>query len=331
MTTELPPGSEFDGADWYMWSRRLLSGDQQWSPPRDVGMYFTVVNSAGRLADVVGEMLTVLVELTAEVGFACTPTGVLFGRRVGRSLDTKWSARSLGRLVEELRADRLETFMVSTSNERLAGLDLWPGWRDSPIGHGVGVHAFVRSGTDATEFFVSAVPQLFEDLSVAGEFLLRLLRSWTVVGDGVRGGITHDHIDAAKTPYEVWYQISPREALGRERELLRGYFWANLLSADHIGALGGITTLTERATAAGLLLEPIPGVPLSEKAVLRLPGPMHEVAEEGLAGAKEVLAPVLFHRPYRSYTGMPLRIVKDPGTAYRKIHTMEPIELDWTR
>ena len=73
----------------------------------------------------------------------------------------------------------------------------------------------------------------------------------------------------------------------------------------------------ERGTA----LEPFGPAAISELAgVVATPGFHHF----GLGALKKVLGPALLPTPFRGYDGYPIRIVPDPGTAFRRVAADEP-------
>jgi hypothetical protein len=60
-------------------------------------------------------------------------------------------------------------------------------------------------------------------------------------------------------------------------------------------------------------------------AVLRGSGPVGEFDDRGLAATKTVLGPVPIDHPYICYQGYPLRILPDPGTAFRRVPPGSPM------
>ena len=65
--------------------------------------------------------------------------------------------------------------------------------------------------------------------------------------------------------------------------------------------------------------------PLGDRvAALRSPGPITAFADDRLAAMKEALTPVLIPRRYLMYSGYPLRILPDPGTAFRRVPPGSP-------
>jgi hypothetical protein len=63
--------------------------------------------------------------------------------------------------------------------------------------------------------------------------------------------------------------------------------------------------------------------------VQRAPGSVSEFTDEKLAVMKALLEPVMIGQKYWFYMGWPLRIIQDPGTAFRRaIDGTEPPEYD---
>jgi hypothetical protein len=58
--------------------------------------------------------------------------------------------------------------------------------------------------------------------------------------------------------------------------------------------------------------------------ILRAPGPVTAFDDDRLAAMRQVLRPVLPPKPYTCYQGYPLRIVPDPGTAFRRVTPGSP-------
>jgi hypothetical protein len=157
--------------------------------------------------------------------------------------------------------------------------------------------------------------------AVAAE-LLDLVVSWAGPFDLRTAAITYDRGGGGvvgQSPYECWYGINTFESTPITRERVRGYYWANLLTAGHLERLGGEDALRNRAAPYGFLMEPAgPAV------VLRAPGPITAFDDDRLAAMREVLRPALPSKPYSCYQGYPLRIVPDPGTAFRRVPPGSP-------
>ncbi|MFE0462028.1 hypothetical protein ACFW1A_22545 [Kitasatospora sp. NPDC058965] len=99
----------------------------------------------------------------------------------------------------------------------------------------------------------------------------------------------------------------------------RGYYWANLLTTSHLSSLGGLPRVRERAAQAGIEIRAVPGLEESEGLLLLGADRVSGFTDERLIAVKDLLDPVLLSKPYRWYAGPPLRVVKEPGTAFREI------------
>jgi hypothetical protein len=58
--------------------------------------------------------------------------------------------------------------------------------------------------------------------------------------------------------------------------------------------------------------------------IVRASVPITAFDDNLLAAAKHVLGPALIHQQYALYLGYPLRIIPDPGTAFRKVPPGSP-------
>jgi hypothetical protein len=168
---------------------------------------------------------------------------------------------------------------------------------------------------------LSPVGELWEpdETDAAADRVAALLQSWRRPLALSTGGVTYDRTGPHLSPWDAWYTMDHRSSAALTRERVRGYYWWNLLTAGHLARLGGLDGLRARAAARDLEV-----VPLESAAVLRLPGPITAFADDRLAAMKEVLTPVLIPRRYINYAGYPLRIIPDPGTAFRRVAPGSP-------
>jgi hypothetical protein len=159
---------------------------------------------------------------------------------------------------------------------------------------------------------------LFRDeaLGPAGEAWARLLRLAGGWPQTQWGAVFHDYWQFGEgLPYERYFrlQIPPADTA----EVARGYYWANLLTEGHLAKLGGVETVAGRCAELGLGCEPVPG--RTEAVVVRAAESVATYGDDTLAALREVLRPVLREVRYVYYAGPPLRILKEPGTAFRWI------------
>ena len=149
--------------------------------------------------------------------------------------------------------------------------------------------------------------------------LLDLLTTWAAPLDLLTAGLTYDQTDPQRSPWDFWYGADHHTTAPLARDHVRGYFWANLLTEGHVGRLGGPGAFRAEAVRRGLAVEAA-----GEATVLRAPGPITTFDDGHLSATKAVLAPVLIDKPYLCYEGYPLRIVPDPGTAFRRVPPGSP-------
>jgi len=182
----------------------------------------------------------------------------------------------------------------------------------------INLHGAINSTSPGVwEWTLQASAGLFRDkeLDPAGEAWARLLRLVGGWPQTLWGAVFHDRWTANRPlPYERYFglRISPEDT----GTTVRGYYWANLLTAGHLAKLGG--TAAERCAALGLGFEPVPAAD-RDAVMVRAAEPVSVLSDSTLEALREFLAPALVIAPYRFYGGPPLRVLKDPGTAFRWI------------
>lgn len=231
---------------------------------------------------------------------------------VGRApVDRWWDAETLGDLAAALETGRAEALSVSVD-----GPDDEEFWYLSM--------AALPDRPDAA-LDLSLVPShdLWppEATDTVAETLLDLVVSWTEPLSLLTAAVTYDQSDPQRSPWDHWYGTDHRTTAPVAHDHVRGYFWANLLTSGHLARLGGLDALTDRADREGLSVRRVN----EHAAVLRAPGPVGAFDDRGLAAAKTVLGPLLIDHPYICYQGYPLRIVPDPGTAFRRVPPGSPM------
>jgi hypothetical protein len=277
----LMPQREFDAVDWYLHSR---PPDE--IPAPSLGAYLRLGLSQPELAD---RLRSVLAELTGFLtATGAVPTEAMLAVLGRTPRDIPWR-RAPNRLVEGLRAGAVETLSVEYQNPAGEAL-LW--WLTNAPGTPLDVS-------------LTATASLWADPDAAATGLLDLVRSWAEPLRLVTAAVTYDRVLPGPTPWELWYSHPPRDAE------LRGYFWANLLTAPHLASL---PRLDQDAAAAGIQVDRHAGT-----AMIRDPGPVTAFDDDRLAAMKALLAPALPDAGYLYYEGPPLRIIRDPGTAFRRI------------
>lgn len=167
------------------------------------------------------------------------------------------------------------------------------------------------------EWAVQASPGLFTGagLDVAGALWLRLLQTvatWPEVTWGaVLFDVTHRN---APTPFEVYF--SARVPVADAAGLARGYYWANLLTEGHLETYGGYPHLARLCEEAGVACSPVSA---RTAAIVTCAEALSGFDDQHLAAMRDALAPVLPQDSYVWYEGPPLRVIKEAGTAFRRI------------
>lgn len=140
------------------------------------------------------------------------------------------------------------------------------------------------------------------------ERFLAMVAGLARAADAATGFITYDHGGGDESPFELGTGRPPEVALRECEHILRGYYWANILSKHHIDVLGGLMRVREEApaVAADVIDEHAPVI------LLRLTGDINQVSDEELAALRAYLQPVLppdrGYDPY--YEGPPPRLVE---------------------
>lgn len=140
-----------------------------------------------------------------------------------------------------------------------------------------------------------------------GEVLAAALRDPELAQPASWGAVWYDH-SYQRTPYYKWYGLAAFPELNENPNLVRGYHWANLLSQ----ASGMVETSAPMPSS--LIVEVPPGC--SGRQFVRARDPLGAFDDESLLAVKELLDPLLIPATYDFYKGPPLRIIRDPGTAW---------------
>jgi len=170
---------------------------------------------------------------------------------------------------------------------QLCGL-AWPG-----VSHRVSVAA-------SRDLFGAAISIEAEDRWV------RVVKAATTQFEASTGYVTFD-VAGYISPFESRFHLHWPDTLREVRTYLRGYYWGNFLSADHIRALGGAERVVREAPCH--LIETLaPGL-----MYLQLTPSVEEFDDQQLAELGEFLSPCL---PAVSdeypYLGPPVRVLDEP-------------------
>lgn len=138
--------------------------------------------------------------------------------------------------------------------------------------------------------------------------------------DAVWGSVMLDCPTGDDPAYEYYYGIGKTSGEVLAAEHPRGYYWANMLSGGHVEALGGIARLERRCAELGLAALPVEDSAGNvDLTLVRDPARVSRFDDTRLAAMRDLLDPILVHKPYRFYVGPPLRVFKEPGTAHLPI------------
>jgi hypothetical protein len=138
------------------------------------------------------------------------------------------------------------------------------------------------------------------------------------------GALYYDVIGIG-TPYERYFGIS--RGVHRAEKHPRGYYGLNFLTAAHMAGLGGLERVVERCGELSLWCEVTERDGTDAGLLVGGQEAVSQVSDETLLAVRELLEPVLIREPYRWYGGPPLRVFKEPGTAYKPIpgDIIEPV------
>ncbi|WP_034262176.1 hypothetical protein [Actinospica robiniae] len=307
---------EADGVAWYL-ARKGYSDTRP--PGRVLELRWTC--RTGQTA--IGEHLVGVVEdiqrAMARIALPVEVERLSIGLGTGAAEELPYSAAGLSQLVEQLALDASARVTVvlgappRDGRRTMLDLSLHTNWWASAVWSGRLAPGFNASGVNELDPLVDAEANAW---SVAlAEICHRT--------DAVWGSVMLDYEVREYTAYELYFGIQEKDGEARADEHPRGYHWANILSAGHIRVLGGRSALEKRCAELGL--DALPIADEEEGAILvRDPRPISEFDDERLGAMRELLDPILLHEPYHWYAGAPLRVFKEPGTAFRPI----PLDLD---
>ena len=299
------PEREFDAVDYFVHERGRPP-----APPPTLAFHLDSGLDQPGMAAVFGGVVADLAELFNRTAHpAPAPHSLGFSVRLGRLGGGRYTHGTVAELLGELRAgtlDRWEVTFAAGRTDSIAAL----------IGQ-----ALPDRPDASVQLSLIAHPPVWppQDCDAVAEHLLDLVRNWAGPLDLLWGAVTLDQGGTPATPYERWYRLRPHDTAPLAREYARGYYWANLLTAGHLARIGS-DGLQRRAADDGIRVEPVADVqPGRGTVIVRSTAPISQFDDERLAVMKQLLAPVLIPAQYRQYEGYPLRIIPDPGTAFRTV------------
>lgn len=285
--------------------------------PETVLAYFDSGLSLPQLVDRLDDMLTDMADVLARTTSVPLEPRLSWSRRTTTELRTRKERPPVREaLAAALREDNVSSlylrFDAVDGTDRWWLLDVW-------------AYPWPEKAPDAALTMSLTSRDLWPDeaAEVVAEEVLALFCRWLIPLRLRTAGITLDRAGPHASPWDRWYGTNDSDTAPVTTERLRGYYWANLLTAGHIHRLGGLDRLRGHAAEHGLIVEP--ALADTEDAVIvRAPVAITAFGDDLLAAAKHVLGPAMPHRQYVLYQGRALRIIPDPGTAFRKVPPGSP-------
>lgn len=308
------PTDEFDGVHYF-----VHEAGRSPAPPPQVLAYFDAGITPARLADHFAELVDDMVDLLERTTTIPMRPGSL-GWAAGEAAERWWSDAALAELRGALRGG--ETTLVTATVDGPDQAEFWhlncwcvPG--DEP---GDGAAALSMSLTPSPDLWPP------DAADAVAEQVLSLVESWVPRLDVRTGAVTYDRGQPGRSPWDMWYGLHHHQTAPWTRDHVRGYFWANLLTGPHVARLGGLNALRAAAETRGFDVRVLDaaGVATPPAVIVRATGPVTDFDDKLLAAMKDLLAPVLIPARYNLYQGYPLRIVPDPGTAFRRVPVGDP-------
>jgi len=302
---------EFDGVDFF-----TNEPGRGAVPPPTLLAYFDSDLRQPQLADsldlIVNGMAATLSRTTS---LAMTPqaTWILRGQYTAQA--ELWTPETREAAAAYLRADKMEVlnlqFAAGDNDEHRWVCDAQLGMTPEP-------DKAVSMALSAMDLWPA------EAVDNAAEEVLRLIRGWARPLRLRTAAVTYDRGNTGSAPWENWYSTGPHITAALTAERVRGYYWANLLTAGHLARLGGLEALRAHAAEHGLTVEPANAETDESSVILRAPVPTSAFDDQLLAATKHVLGPAMIHKTYVLHEGYPLRIIPDPGTAFRRVPPGSP-------
>jgi hypothetical protein len=298
------PSHEFDGVHRFV-------GEPRRSPaPRpSVLAYFDSLLTLPALADRIDEVTAGMAAAVADTTTLPVTIRQVAWSVAGSGEQRDWSPAAREALLAALRSGRPDVVSLNLGTRDDEKRWHFEAWHD-PF-----------QPAAALSLSLSPVGELWapDETDDAAERVAGLLLAWQQPLDLCTGGVTYDRTGPHLSPWDAWYTMDHRISASLTRQRVRGYYWWNLLTAGHLARLGGPEAFGARAAARGLAV-----LPAGPASVLRFPGPITAFADDRLSAVKEVLRPVLIPRRYIAYSGYPLRMIADPGTAFRQVPPGDP-------
>jgi len=291
---QLMPSHEFDGTDYFTSTM----------PPAPAPLVLAYFDSWASPQSLVAQLPAVAEGMVTAGGRSLVPVSLAYdGVERGAALEP-FGPAAISELAEVVATPGFHHFGLSVEtpdNEDFWFLDAW-----------------LQPGDAAVSLSLSPSPDLWPtaEIDQVADRVLDLVLSWIKPLALSTGGITYDRSGAARSAWDMWYGVDYRTTAPLTKDRVRGYFWANILTS---GQLARLPSLLSQAESAGLLVSGV-----DDAVLLRAPGGITSLSGDELAAVKKVLGPALLPTPFHGYDGYPLRIVPDPGTAFRHVGADEP-------
>jgi hypothetical protein len=307
--TEMP-SHEFDGVDFF------VNEPGRNVPPPTLLAYFDSDLRPPQLADMLDLIMTQMAAtLSRTTSLPMTPQAIWVLRGQYTSQAELWTPETREAAAAYLRADKMEVLNLQLTS---GDIDQHRWVFDAKMGMTPDPDAALSMALSAMDLWPA------EAIDDAAEEVLRLIRDWAQPLRLRTAGVTYDRGNSGSSPWENWYSLGPHISAKLTSERVRGYYWANLLTAGHLARLGGLEQLRAHAAEHGLTVEPANADTGESAVILRAPVPISAFENRLLAAIKHVLGRAMIHKTYVLYEGYPLRIIPDPGTAFRRLPPGSP-------
>jgi hypothetical protein len=254
-----------------------------------LGLYLDSALDQPATADAIDGMIAdvqALLDRTADP--APRPQSVAYAVSRGRIAGGRYGPKSLGDLLTALREGSLDQWSVTFTAGRTDSVAALS-W-----------HAVPADPAAAVQIALTVSPPVWtpEQVDAVAPELVALMAGWAGPLDLLYGAVTYDRVLPTPTPYERWFGLTHRATASQSRSYLRGYYWANLLTAGHLSRLGPLHS------SADLVVEELPAGTL-----VRSAHPITAFDDERLAAMKQLLGPALLPVGRPVYRGHPLRVI----------------------
>jgi hypothetical protein len=238
------------------------------------------------------------------VGLKLEPTELTWSRPPKQPKGAKWSAAKLRQVDAMLDAGEL---IAVGSTHKIADRPTY--YR--PDGVDIYANGFLADHGAHVSVSIDTLSLSAHEEDEIAEAFASWLPDVAESTEAVWGFVTSDPhwFPYIETPYEGYYRL-PQHGRPHARKHPRGYYWANLLTSEHIEGLGGVDVVVERATKAGLVVGSTGKASRPSSLTVRIPSPITSYTDDELRAVKTLLDPVLLKGPLKDEKE-PSRILVD--------------------